>query len=48
MGIHRNFYSLPSIFRWLPMPLNTSAVASWVLNFQKRRVSEEENHFTAY
>ena len=48
LGIHRNFYSLPSIFRRLPMPLNTSAVASWVLNFQQRRVSEEENHFTAY
>ncbi len=50
-GIHRNFYSVPSMFRRLPMPLNTSAIASWVLNISQRRVSlnvEEENNFTAY
>jgi radical SAM superfamily enzyme YgiQ (UPF0313 family) len=50
-GIHRNFYSLPSMFRRLPMPLNTSSIASWVLNFSQRRVSahaDEADNFTAY
>ncbi|HTA29388.1 MAG TPA: radical SAM protein [Candidatus Cybelea sp.] len=48
---HRKFYSLPSMFRRLPLPLSTSSVASWVLNFSQRRVSAcaaEENNFTAY
>jgi hypothetical protein len=39
------------MFRRLPMPLNTSAIASWVLNFAPRRVaahSNEEHNFTAY
>jgi radical SAM superfamily enzyme YgiQ (UPF0313 family) len=50
-GIHRNFYSLPSIFRRLPMPVNTSAIASWVLNLSQRRVAfraDSEENFTAY
>lgn len=50
-GTHRQFYSLRSMFRRLPLPLNTASVASWVLNFSQRRVAacaEEENHFTAY
>lgn len=50
-GIHRDFYSLPSMFRRLPLPVTTSAMASWVLNFSQRRVTanaDEENNFTAY
>ena len=49
--IHRKFYSFPSMFRRLPMPLNTSAIASWVLNFSQRKVSahaDSEHNFTAY
>jgi hypothetical protein len=30
------------------MPLNTSAIASWVLNFSQRKVATEDNNFTAY
>ena len=37
-SIHRQFYSAPSMLRRLPMPLNISAIASWVLNFSQRRV----------
>jgi len=50
-GIHRNFYSIPSMFRRLPMPLNTSAIASWVLNLSQRKVSahsDSEHNFTSY
>jgi radical SAM superfamily enzyme YgiQ (UPF0313 family) len=50
-GIHRKFYSLPSMIRRLPMPVSTSACASWVLNFSQRRVSahsNKEHNFTAY
>jgi radical SAM superfamily enzyme YgiQ (UPF0313 family) len=47
-GMHRKFYSLPSIVRRLPMPTSTSAIASWVLNFSQRRVASSENNFTAY
>jgi hypothetical protein len=50
-GIYRKFYSLPSVVRRLPLPLNTSSIASWVLNFSQRRVAAnaaEENNFTAY
>jgi radical SAM superfamily enzyme YgiQ (UPF0313 family) len=50
-GMHRKFYSLPSIFRRLPMPLNTSAIASWVLNFSQRQVTvraNEGHNFTGY
>ena len=49
--IHRRFYSLPSMLRRLPMPLNTSAIASWTLNLSQRRVAahaDTENHFTSY
>ena len=49
--IHRDFYSLPSMFRRLPLPLNTSAIASWVLNLSQRRVgsnANEEHNFTSY
>jgi radical SAM superfamily enzyme YgiQ (UPF0313 family) len=50
-GIHRKFYSFPSMVRRLPMPLSTSAIASWVLNLSQRRVSAHptrEHNFTSY
>ncbi|HEY1790723.1 MAG TPA: radical SAM protein [Verrucomicrobiae bacterium] len=50
-GIHQKFYSLGSMFRRLPMPTSTSAIASWVLNFSQRRVTahaDSEHNFTAY
>jgi radical SAM superfamily enzyme YgiQ (UPF0313 family) len=50
-GIHRRFYSFSSMFRRLPIPLNTSAIASWVLNFSQRRVAvrmNEGHNFTSY
>ncbi len=50
-GIHQRFYSLPSMFRRLPLPINTSAIASWTLNLSQRRVSahaDEQDHFTSY
>jgi len=50
-AIHRRFYSLPSMIRRLPMPLNTSAIASWTLNLSQHRFSDHtdtENHFTSY
>lgn len=48
-GIHRKFYSVPSIFKRLPMPLNTSAIASWVLNISQRKTARADaNHFAAY
>jgi radical SAM superfamily enzyme YgiQ (UPF0313 family) len=49
--IHRNFYSFPSMFRRLPAPVSTSAIASWVLNFSQRRVAADANrghNFTSY
>ncbi len=51
LGIHRRFYSFPSMLRRLPMPLSPPAVASWVLNFAQRSVgsrAEERHNFTAY
>ncbi|HVM49311.1 MAG TPA: B12-binding domain-containing radical SAM protein [Candidatus Acidoferrum sp.] len=50
-GIHRRFYSLPSMLRRLPMPLSTPAIASWALNLSQRRVSahpDNQNHFSSY
>ena len=50
-SMHRRFYSLPSMFRRMPMPLNTSAIASWTLNLSQRRVSahvDKQNHFASY
>jgi hypothetical protein len=50
-GIHRSFYSISSMFRRLPIPLNTSSIASWVLNFSQRKVSahvDNEHNFTSY
>jgi radical SAM superfamily enzyme YgiQ (UPF0313 family) len=50
-GIHKRFYSLPSMARRLPMPINTSAIASWVLNLSQRKVTahaDKEHNFTSY
>jgi radical SAM superfamily enzyme YgiQ (UPF0313 family) len=50
-GIHRRFYSFHSMFRRLPMPVNTSAIASWMLNLSQRHVAAHVNegqHFTWY
>jgi hypothetical protein len=48
-GIHRNFYSLPSMLRQLPMPVTTPALASWVLNFSQRRAAAlTDGHFSDY
>lgn len=48
-AIHRKFYSLSSIFKRLPMPLNTSAIASWVLNISQRNTARADaDHFVAY
>ena len=50
-GIHRKFYSLPSMVRRLPLPVKTPAIASWMLNLSQRRVSDHfdgENNFTSY
>lgn len=49
--LYRQFYSLSSMVRRLPLPLSTPAIASWVLNFSQRHVAArplEENNFTDY
>lgn len=51
LGIHKRFYSFRSMFRRLPMPINTSAIASWVLNFSQRGMAAHANeghNFTSY
>jgi len=51
LGIHQKFYTLPSMVRRLPMPLNTSAFASWMLNLSQRHVAahaHEGHNFTWY
>jgi hypothetical protein len=50
-SMHRRFYSLPSMFRRLPVPFNTSAIASWTLNLSQHRVSahvDKQNQFNSY
>jgi radical SAM superfamily enzyme YgiQ (UPF0313 family) len=50
-GIHKMFYSFRSMLRRLPLPVNTSAIASWVLNFSQRNFSANANeghNFTSY
>jgi len=49
--LQRQFYSLPSVARRLPLPLTTSAIASWVLNLSQHRVvysRETESDFSEY
>jgi radical SAM superfamily enzyme YgiQ (UPF0313 family) len=37
--MYRDFYSLPSMFRRLPLPLTKASIASWVVNVSQRKVS---------
>ena len=49
--LQRQFYSLPSVARRLPLPLTTSAIASWMLNLSQHRVvysREAENDLCEY
>ena len=49
--IHRQFYSLRSMFSRLPMPVTQSNIASWVINFSQRRLARVEqphNDFDGY
>lgn len=41
-SLYDQFYSLPSIFRRLPLPVTKSHVASWILNFSARRMRRSE------
>ena len=49
--MHRDFYSLRSIFSRLPLPVTQSNIASWVINFSQRHVAQAEqssNNFDGY
>ena len=49
--LYRNFYSLPSMVARLPLPLNKSSLASWVINLSQRRMARTEkvgNNFDGY
>jgi len=37
-AMYDRFYSLSSMFRRLPLPVTSSSLASWFLNFQERRM----------
>jgi len=45
--LHQKFYTYPSMFTRLSLPLNQSRIASWVINLSQRRIgrgpSEKEN-----
>jgi radical SAM superfamily enzyme YgiQ (UPF0313 family) len=41
--MYRSFYSLPSMFARLPMPITKSNVASWVINFSQRRMARAQD-----
>jgi radical SAM superfamily enzyme YgiQ (UPF0313 family) len=48
---YRDFYSLPSMLRRLPMPFTTANITSWVINFSQRRMARVEescNNFDGY
>lgn len=48
---YRDFYSLPSMLRRLPMPFTTANITSWVINFSQRRmarVEQSHNNFDGY
>jgi hypothetical protein len=36
--MYRQFYSLPSILRRLPLPKSKSALASWFMNLSQRKM----------
>lgn len=39
MAMYRKFYTYPSMLNRLPLPLNKSAAASWVVNLSQRKIS---------
>ena len=41
--MYRRFYSLPSMWSRLPMPLTKSSLASWVINLSQRRMARAEH-----
>lgn len=41
-SLYDKFYTLPSIFRRLPMPATKSNIASWILNFSQRRMCRSD------
>ncbi len=38
-GMYRDFYSLPSMFSRLPLPVTKANIASWVINLSQRRMA---------
>ena len=49
--MYRDFYSLRSMFKRLPLPVTQSNIASWVINFSQRRMAQIEqshNNFDGY
>ena len=49
--MYRQFYSLRSMFSRLPMPVNQSNIASWVINLSQRHLTRAErphNDFDGY
>jgi radical SAM superfamily enzyme YgiQ (UPF0313 family) len=50
-ALYRDFYSLPSMFSRLPLPLTQANLASWVINFSQRRMARAKkanNNFDGY
>jgi radical SAM superfamily enzyme YgiQ (UPF0313 family) len=50
-GLYRQFYSLPSMFTRLPLPLSRGSLASWIINFSQRRMAQAGpscNNFDGY
>jgi hypothetical protein len=41
-SMYDRFYSLPSMLQRLPLPVTKSHVASWLLNFQQRRMRRSD------
>jgi len=41
-NLYDHFYSLPSMFRRLPLPVTKSNIASWILNISQRRMRRSE------
>jgi len=51
--MYRQFYTLPSMVRRLPLPTSTSkaSIANWVVNFSERRMARSSagnNDFDGY
>ncbi len=47
-NLYRQFYSLPSIFSRLSLPVTQPTIASWVLNFSQRRAARTISKFGNY